>query len=44
MQTCQRFWVIFGNGSVKFYISECAECALQKTKPIRQLEADLLSF
>ena len=41
MQTRQRFWVIFGNGSVKFYISECAECALQKAKPIRQLMADL---
>ena len=44
MQTRQRFWVIFGNGSVKFYISECAECALQKAKPIRQLMADLPSF
>ena len=44
MQTRQRCWAIFGNGSVKFYISECAECALQKAKLIRQLMADLPSF
>ena len=44
LQTRQRFWVIFGNGSVKFYISECAECVLQKAKLIRQLMADLPSF
>ena len=40
----QRFWIIFGIGSVKHYNAECDECALCKAKPIRQLMADLPSF
>ena len=40
----QRFWIIFGIGSVKHYIAECGECALCKAKPIRQSMADLPSF
>ena len=30
MQTRQQFWIIFGNGSVKHYITDCGECALQR--------------
>ena len=44
MLSRQRFWIIFGIGSVKHYIAECGECALRKAKPIRQLMADLPSF
>ena len=44
MQTRQQFWIIFGNGSVKHYLSDCAKCALRKAKPVRQLLSDLPSF
>ena len=44
MLSRQRFWIIFGIGSVKHYIAECGECALRKAKPIRQLMADLPSL
>ena len=40
MLSRQRFWIIFGIGSVKHYIAECGECALRKAKPM----ADLASF
>ena len=42
--TRQRFWIIFGNGSVKHYIANYGKCALEKAKPLRQLMADLPSF
>ena len=35
MQTRQQFWIVFGNGSVKYYIADCGECALQRAKPVR---------
>ena len=44
MQTRQQFWIIFGNGSVKHYIADCGECALQRAKPVRQILSDLSSF
>ena len=44
MQTRQQFWIIFGNGSVKHYITDCGECALQRAKPVRQILSDLPSF
>ena len=44
MQTRQQFWIIFGNGSVRHYLSDCAKCALRKARPVRQLLSDLLSF
>ena len=44
MLTRQRYWIIFGNGSVKHYIANCGKCALEKAKPLRQLMADLPSF
>ena len=44
MQIRQRFWIIYGIGSVKHYIADCGECALPKAKPVRQLMADLPSF
>ena len=27
MKTCERFWIIHGISSVKFYIANCAKCA-----------------
>ena len=44
MQTRQQFWIIFGNGSVKHYIADCGECALQRAKHVRQILSDLPSF
>ena len=44
MQTRQQFWIIFGNGSVKHPLSDCAKCALRKAKLVRQLFSDLPSF
>ena len=44
MQTRQQFWIIFGNGSVKHYLSDFAKCPLRKAKPVRQLLSDLPSF
>ena len=44
MQTRHQFWIIFGNGSVKHYIADCGECALQRAKPVRQILSDLPSF
>ena len=44
MKTRQRFWIIHGISSVKRYLADCAKCALEKAKPIRQLMADLPSF
>ena len=44
MQTRQQFWIIFGNGNVKYYIADCGECALQRAKPVRQILSDLPSF
>ena len=41
MKTRQRFWIIHGISSVKYYISDCGSCALYKAKPIRQLMSDL---
>ena len=43
MKTCERFWVIHGVSSVKFYIADCGKCALLKAKPIRQLMSELPS-
>ena len=43
-QTRQQFWITFGNGSVKHYIADCGECALQRAKPVRQSLSDLPSF
>ena len=40
----EKFWIIHGNSSVKYYIADCGKCALLKAKPIRQLMADLPSF
>ena len=37
MQTRHQFWIIFGNGSAKHYLSDCAKCALRNAKPVRQL-------
>ena len=44
MQTRQQFWIIFGNGSVRHYLSDCDKCALRKAKLARQLLSDLPSF
>ena len=44
MLTRQRFWIILGISSVKRYLAECGKCALDKTKPVRQLMSDLPSF
>ena len=43
MKTRERFWIIHGISSVKFYIANCGKCALLKAKPVRQLMADLPS-
>ena len=43
MKTRERFWVIHGVSSVKFYIADCGKCALLKAKPIRQLMSELPS-
>ena len=42
--TRQRFWIVHGISSVKRYLAECAKCAIDKAKPIRQLMSDLPSF
>ena len=39
MKTRERFWIIHGIFSVKFYIANCGKCALLKAKPVRQLMA-----
>ena len=44
MQTCQQFWIIFGNGSVKHCIADCGACSLQRSKAVRQILSDLPSF
>jgi len=43
MKVRQRFWVIHGVSSIRFYISDCGKCSIRKAKPIRQLMADLPS-
>ena len=43
MKTRERFWIIHGISSVKFYIANCGKCALLKAKPVCQLMADLPS-
>ena len=43
MKTRERFLVIHGISSVKFYIANCAKCALLKAKPVRQFMANLSS-
>ena len=43
MKTHERFWIIHGISSVKFYIANCGKCALLKAKPVGQLMADLTS-
>ena len=43
MKTRERFWIIHGISSVKFYIANCGKCALLKAKPVRQLMPDLPS-
>ena len=37
MQTRQPFWIIFENGTVKHYLSDCAKSLLRKVKLVRQL-------
>jgi len=44
MKTSERFWIIHGISSVKYYIANCGKCAFKKAKPVRQLMADLPSF
>ena len=34
-KTRERFWIIHGISSVKFYIANCGKCALLKAKPVR---------
>ena len=41
LSTRKKFWIVNGNASVKRYLSECGNCALDKAKPVRQLMADL---
>ena len=41
MKTRERFWIIHGISSVKFYIANCGKCVLLKAKPVHQLMADL---
>ena len=41
MKTRQRFWVIYGIGSVKHFLHICAKCVILTAKPIRQLMSDL---
>ena len=39
--TRQRFWIIHGIGSVKYYLASCGKCLILKAKPVRQLMGDL---
>ena len=41
LSTRQRFWITNGNAAVKRYLHDCAVCAIEKAKPVRQLMADL---
>ena len=39
----EKFWIIHGNFSVKYYIANRGKCAILKVKPLKQLMADLPS-
>ena len=41
MKTLQRFWIIQGIGSVKYYLANCGKCLILKAKPVRQLMGNL---
>ena len=43
MKTRQRFWIIHGIESVKYYLASCGKCLIYKAKPVRQLMGDLPS-
>ena len=41
LSTRQRFWITNGNAAVNRYLLNYAVCAIEKTKPVKQLMADL---
>ena len=40
-KTRQRFWIINGISSVKYFFSHCSVCARNRAAPVRQIMADL---
>ena len=41
LSTRKKFWIVNGNAAGKRYLSQRGRCSLEKTKPVRQLIADL---
>ena len=41
LSTRKKFWIVNGHASVKHYLNQCGQCAVEKAKPVRQLMANL---